>query len=249
MKQIFISILFLFAAFVGRTQNMDSILKTPQVLELSISSPQPRLQEKIKISLDANFIRLHVFKSAFGQFEFAEDFGNTDDGMMTLNVIPTEKGKHQIGPLHFTINGTECSTNKIEYEVIDPLPNVDNGLWFRKVFTNDSTFCVIIEQRIPANSKITKISDKETRYSTEPLSENVVSFKYSYSIDGLRGRTSTTYSDFGSIYDTNGKEKKFMTGYSISYFSIIDKKAKIRITKDKFQNLPTDYNFEDIIVQ
>lgn len=249
MKQLFVTIAFSFPTFVGMSQNIDSILKIPQVLELSISTPQPRLKEKVKISLDANFVRVHIFKSTFGQFEFVEDVGNTDDGIMSLNVTATQKGKNKIGPLSFTINGTKCSTNQIEYEVIDPLPNVDKGLWFRKIFTNDSTFCIIIEQRIPANSKTIKISDKKTKYLTEPISENVASFKYSYSINGLRGRTSTTYSDFGSIYDDKGNEKKFMTGYSISYFSIIDKKAKIKITKDKFQNLPTDYKFEDIIVQ
>lgn len=249
MKQFFISIFILFSVVVGRTQNIDSILAIPQLLELNISTPQPRLNEKFKISLDEHYIRAQIFKSTFGQLEFAEDFGNTDDGMMILNVKATHKGKNQIGPLHFSIDGIEYSTNKIVYEVIDALPNVDKGLWFRKVFINDSTFCLIIEQRIPANNKTTNISETDTKYSTEPINENVVSFKYTYSIDGLRGSTSTTYSDFGSIYDANGNEKQFMAAYSINYFSIIDKKAKIKITKDKFQNLPADYKFEDIIVQ
>lgn len=249
MKQFFIFISFLFSAIAGKAQNIDSLLAVPQVLELNISTPQPRLNENFKISLEANYIKAQIFKSTFGYLEFAEDIGNTDDGMMNLNVKTTQKGKNQIGPLHFTINGIDYSTNKIEYEVIDALPNVDRGLWFRKVFINDSTFCLIIEQRIPANRKTTKISETETKYSIEPVEENVVSFKDAYSIDGLRGLTSTTYSDFGSIYDANGNEKEFMTGYSITYFSIIDGKDKIKITKDKFQNLPTNYKFEDIIVQ
>lgn len=249
MKQFFILISFLFSAIIGQAQNIDSILAIPQVLELSISTPQPRLNESFKISLEANYIKAQIFKSTFRHLEFAEDIGNTDDRMMILNVKSPQKGKNQIGPLHFTINGIAYSTNKINYEVIDALPSVDQGLWFRKVFVNDSTFCVIIEQRIPANRRTMKISESETKYSVAPINENVVSFKNTYSIDGLRGMTSTSYSDFKSIYDVNGNEKEFMTEYSITYFSIIDKKATVRITKDTFQNLPADYKFEDIIVQ
>jgi hypothetical protein len=54
--------------------------------------------------------------------------------------------------------------------------------------------------------------------------------------------------NFGSV-KINGKEKKFMYGFSIYHFVIEDKDIKIAITKDKFQNLPKDYIFKDIIIQ
>ncbi len=123
------------------------------------------------------------------------------------------------------------------------------GLWFRKVVTSDTTFCIIIEQRIPANSKVTKISEKETKYWTEPTHDNICRFKNSYSIDGLDGGDGATYSDFGYTIDDKGLRKEYMAGYSITYFRIKDKNKKITITKDKFENLPADYKFENIIMQ
>ncbi len=234
---------------MGLTQNIDSFLSVPQTLELKISTPQPRLEEKFQISLDINYIRAHIFKSAFGKIQLTGESGSMDADLMTLNVNAIKKGKNEIGPLQFMLNGTQYSTNKIEYEVIDALPNTDNGLWIRKVFTSDSTFCIIIEQRIPANSRTTKISDKETKYWTEPANDNITRFKFTYSIDGLRGSTATSFSDFGSIYDDNGQQKRFMSGYSITYFKIVDKKKRIVITKDKFENIPQDYKFEDIVIQ
>lgn len=228
---------------------LDSMLAIPQTIELKISSPQPRLKEKVELSLDINYVRAQIFKTEVGKFEIAEDLGNTDANLMIMKVNALKKGKQTIGPLSFTMNGTKYSTNKIEYEVIEALPKVDKGLWFRKVFTSDTSFCIIIEQRIPANSKVTKISEKETKYWTEPTSDNIAKFKYSYSIDGLDGNTATAFSDFGSIKDEKGIQKQFMTGYSITFFKIVDRKKKIIITKDKFENLPTDFKFEDIIVQ
>jgi hypothetical protein len=228
---------------------IDSVLAIPQTLELKISSPQPRLKEKIEVSLDINWVRAQIFKTEFGKFTAAEEIGNTDANLMVMKVNAVRKGKQSMGPLYFTMNGTKYTTTKIEYDVIDALPNVDKGLWFRKVMTSDTTFCIIIEQRIPANNKVEKVSAKETKYYTEPTNDNITRFKYSYSIDGLDGNNSASYSDFGHIIDAKGIRKEYMSGYSITFFKIINKNKKIKITKDKFENVPTDYKFEDIIVQ
>lgn len=249
MKKIIVTVLFSLTTLWGLTQNIDSFLSVPQTLELKISTPQPRLKEKFQISLDINYVRAHIFKSALGKIQLADEIGNADADLMTLNVNALQRGKNEIGPLQFTLNGTTYTTNKISYEVIDALPNTDKGLWFRKVFTSDSTFCIIIEQRIPANSRVTKLSEKETKYWTEPVNDNIARFKFTYSVDGLRSSTATSFSDFGSIYDDKGEQKQFMSGYSITYFEIVDKKKKIVITKDKFDNIPSDYKFEDIVIQ
>ena len=228
---------------------LDSMLAIPQTIELKISSPQPRLKEKVELSLDINYVRAQIFKTEVGKFEIAEDLGNTDANLMIMKVNALKKGKQSIGPLSFTMNGTKYSTNKIEYEVIEALPKVDKGLWFRKVMTSDSTLCVIIEQRIPANSKVKKVSEKETKYYTEPTNDNIVGFKKFYSVAGLDGNNSSAYSDFGYIIDEKGIRKEYMSAYSIIFFKIVDKDKKIKITKDKFDNIPTDYKFEDIDVQ
>lgn len=254
MKIIISFYFFLLFTTTLKSQNMDSylidsMLAIPQTLNLKISSPQPRLKEKVEISLDINYVRAQIFKTEIGKFEVAEDIGNSNENLMIMKVVALVKGKQSMGPLAFTMNGTKYTTNKIEYEVIESLPKVDKGLWFRKVVTSDTTFCIIIEQRIPANSKVTKISKKETKYWTEPTHENICRFKNSYSIDGLDGGDGATYSDFGYTIDGKGLRKEYMAGYSITYFRIRDKNKKITITKDKFENLPAEYKFENIIVQ
>lgn len=245
MKQTIITILFLFSTFFGSAQNIDSILAEPQVIKLSISTPQPRFKETFQISIDINHLRANIFKTLAGKVQLAEDINNTDNGQLVMNVNALRKGKNEIGPIEFYLDKTKYTTNKIHYEVIDPLPNIDKGLWFRKVMTSDTTFCIIIEQRIPANSKTTKKSDNSITFTTEPEHSDIVKFKDSYSIAGVNGRNSHSSTNFNSV-EINGEARQFMYGYSVYFFDIEDRKAKITITKDKFQNLPDDHKFEDI---
>lgn len=249
MKLFVLVLILVLLSLVGGTQNIDSFLSISQTLELKVSTPQPRLKEKFQISLDINYLRAHIFKSAIGKIQIADEIGNSDNDKMILNVNASKKGKNEIGPLQFTVNGTSYTTNGIAYEVVDPLPNVDNGVWFRKVNTSDRSFCIIIEQRIPANSKKNIISDNSFTLTTEPEYTQIVKFKDSYSIPGLSGLNTNYYTDFGSIYNIKGEQKPFMFGYSIYYFTIVDKKVKIKITKDKLEYFPVDYHFEEIIVQ
>ena len=231
------------------SQMTDSMLAIPQTLNLKISSPQPRQKEKVEISLDINYVKAQIFKTEFRKFEVAQDIGNSNENLLIMKVNPLIKGKQSMGPLSFIMNGTKYTTNKIDYEVIEALPKVDKGLWFRKIMTSDTSFCIIIEQRIPANSKVTKISENETKYWTEPTNDNIVRFKNSYSVDGLEGGDSESNSDFGYIIDEKKERKDYMSGYSITYFRIKEKQKKILITKDLFTNIPADFKFQDIIVQ
>jgi hypothetical protein len=248
MKPTILFTYFVLLSVLGWTQNIDSMLAEPQVIELTISTPQPRLKETFQISIDINHLRANIFKSLIGKVQLSDDLSTTDNGELTMNVNALKKGKNEIGPLEFFLDKTKYTTNKITYEVIDPLPNIDKGIWFRKVMTSETTFCIIIEQRIPANSKTTKKSDNSITFTTEPDYNEIVKFKDSYSIDGVSGYNSHSNTNFGNIM-MNGEERQFMYGYSVYFFNIEDKKAKIKITKDKFQNIPSDYKFEDIIIQ
>jgi hypothetical protein len=233
--------------FRAFSQNIDSLLSIPGKLELSISTPQPRLGEKFKITLDDTYLKAQIFKSAIGKIQFSEDINNPDAGMV-LYVNALEKGKNTIGPLEFIVNGTKYTTNKIGYEVIDPLPNTDKGIWIRKVNITDSTFCLIIEQRIPAKPKTTVNKGNSVTYSTEPEYTTILKFKESYSIKGLSGRNSYSNTDYGYFMDADGKQKKYLSAYSVYYFKIEDKTDQILITRDKFDNIPGDYNFQPILV-
>jgi hypothetical protein len=248
MKQTFLFTFFILISVFSWTQNIDSMLAEPQVIALTISTPEPRLKETFQISIDINHLKANIFKSLFGKVQLSNDISNTDNGDLTMNVNALKKGKNEIGPIEFFLDKTKYTTNKIVYEVIDPLPNIDKGIWFRKVMTNDTTFCIIIEQRIPANSKTTKKSDNSISFTTEPEYNEIVKFKDSYSITGLSGSNSHSNTNFSSV-NINGEDRQFMYGYSVYYFNIVDRKAKIKISKDKFQNLPDDYKFEDISIQ
>jgi hypothetical protein len=165
-----------------------------------------------------------------------------------MKVKALAKGKNEIGPFEFYIDKTRYTSNKVAYEVVDALPNTDNGIWFRKVMTGGNTFCIIIEQRIPAATKSRKTADNTITITTEPVSEEMVEFKDSYSIDGVSGRDSQRNTSFSNLVK-NGEEVPFKYGFAIYYFTIDDEKAKIKITRDKFKNLPKDYKFEEIVVQ
>jgi hypothetical protein len=248
MKHTILITCFMLLATSGWAQNIDSILAEPQTLKLAISTPQPRLKETFQISLDIGHVRANIFKSVWSKVQFSDDISTTaDDGLLIMNVNAIKKGQNEIGPLEFFLDKTKYTTNKITFDVIDPLPRTDKGIWFRKVMTSDTTFCIIIEQRIPANNKTTKKSDKSITITTEPVYSDIVKFKDTYSIDGLSGPNSHSNTNFSSV-TINGEERQFMYGYSVYYFNIEDRKAKIKITKDKFQNLPGDYKFEDIVI-
>jgi len=236
------------AHFKGFSQNIDSLLSIPRTLKLSISTPQPRLGENFKITLDETYLRAQIFKSAIGKIKFAETLGNANETEMVLNVNALVKGKNVVGPLEFILNGTKYTTNKIEYEVVDALPNVDKGIWIRKVNISDSLFCIIIEQRIPANPKTTVNSEKSTTFTTEPEYTSILKFKDSYSINGLSGINSSTGTDYGYLIDDKGEQKQFFSAYSVYYFKIENRTIKIVITGDKFDNIPNGYGFQSILI-
>ncbi|MBL7723869.1 MAG: hypothetical protein JNK27_06955 [Chitinophagaceae bacterium] len=248
MKQTLLLTFLILLASIGKTQNIDSLLAEPQTIELTISTPQPRLKETFQISLDINHLRANIFKSLAGKVQLSNDISTTDNGELTMNVNAVKKGKNEIGPLEFYLDKTKYTTNKIIFEVIDALPNTDKGIWFRKVMTSDTSFCIIVEQRIPANSKTTKKPDNSITFTTEPEYTDILKFKDGYSIDGLSGGNSHSATNFSSV-TINGEDRQFMYGYSVYYFTIEDRKAKIKITKNKFQNIPDDYKFEDIVIQ
>lgn len=248
MKSILLFASFMLLTLIGRTQDIESVIAEPQMIQLTVSTPQPRLNETFQISLDINHLRINIFKSLAGKVQLSNDIHTTSDGELTMNVTAIKKGANEIGPLEFFLDKTKYTTNKITFDVIDALPDTDKGVWFRKVMTSDTSFCIIIEQRIPANNRKTKESDNSITYTTEPEYNEIIKFKDTYSINGLGGSNSHSATNFGSV-TINGEDRPFMYSYSVYYFTIEDRKNKIKITKDKFENIPKDYKFEDIIIQ
>ena len=248
LSVLFVTMLFVSISHAQSKSQVDALLDAPQTIKLVVSTPQPRMGETFQITLDVRHLRANIFRSLAGKVRLAEQIsGGSNDDQLVMNVTPVKKGKNEVGPLTFTLDKTKYTTNKISFDVIDALPNTDEGLWFRKVMLDDSNFCIIIEQRIPATEKRVDTGNR-IELSTVPKSPDIVKFKDSYSVNGLNGGNSQSSTNYSSV-TINGQDRQFMYGYSIYYFSIADKKGSIRITKDKFENLPNDYKFEDIVVQ
>jgi hypothetical protein len=230
-----IIIILAFFSFSGKAQNTDTLPAKSQLIELFISTPQPRVGATFQLLLEVKNLGANIFKPTLGKVKFANT--NADNRKMTWDVYSFEKGKNEIGPLDFVINDTKYRTNKVSYEVVDALPDTDKGIWFRKVKTSDSTFCIIIEQRIPFAK------------STESNNDQIVRFVKCCAADGLKSRNSKSSTVQDGFRDIDGVLKSFKYSYAVYNFEITDKNKKITITKDKLENLPGDYQFVDIVVQ
>jgi len=239
------SCLLIVAVINSHAQNIDSILANPPVMELSISNPQPRLGEEFTISYNPAYIQLQLFKSVLGKLEPADDNDGSHDKEFKLAVKATKLGKETIGPLPFTINGVSCKTNVLSYEVVNPLPEVNEGLWIRKVSTGDNTFCIIMEQRIPVEAMKRKTAGNEVTYWNEPVDRNQVKINYTRTIEGVRSHTSSTATSEKYLYTKEGKRLDFQLIFSMANYEIDDPSANVELTKDWFINLPPSYKFNN----
>jgi hypothetical protein len=247
MNQTILLLAFFLTTASTWAQNNDTLFPPPQKLELTISTPQPRLKETFQITLDLKPLKSNIIKAMAGKVQLANEDSRTDKGQLVMDVTALEQGKNEIGPLYFSIDSSIYTTNKITFEVIEPIPNTDNGLWFRKVMTSDSSFCIIIEQRIPTNAKTTKQNSSIT-ITYKPETEKLVEFKDNYLVEGTKRGNRYSSTNFSST-KIDGEYKKFMCGFGVYHFFIVDKEAKIKITKHAFDDIPEDYKFENIVIK
>ena len=222
-----------------------------QPLKLSISSPQPRLTQSFNITIDITPIKKEIFKQIGDGLNLIKEEWFDSDPSITYSVIPKKLGRTEIAPLQFVFNGKTYTTEKKSFEVVEDLPKVASGLWFRKVPIDDSTFYIILEQNIPAKRKTTDSSDGNFSNTFVPTIDNAVKFKefpdvQFYPSKGLKGLHIGGQSSKLLSYQNND-------GELISYFyniqvakCRIDKNVSIKLTNDYFLNLPTDYSFNNI---
>jgi len=242
MLKVLIAFYFLLLFIDSNSQVLDHREKIIKEIQLSISTPQPRIDEPFEIQLDVEHLKLNILKSLYGKVELKKEYSHNNN--LSMKIIAVKLGKAEIGPLEFTIDNVKYITNKITYEVVKALPNVDNGLWFRKVITSDTTFCIIVEQRVPTEPKITENSDFTTTFSS--VSKNqFVNLKNFYSMKGVNTNGSLSNSTTSSA-QINGERKGYMYKFSVYNFIIKDTKSKIIFTKDMFENIPSDFSFENI---
>lgn len=237
-----LSLLFVLSSYA---QSKRSGFEGTQTIQLSISTPQPRLRETFQVKLDIEHLRANIFQSLADKVRISTGttYGREDEQMI-MQVTARKKGSFEIGPLEFTLDHTHYRTNKVVYEVVDALPDTDQGLWMRKVKMNDTAFCLILEQRIPARSRTEKKGNTITIASV-PKYDQLAKLKTLPEQIGMNTPLSSSNSSFASV-EINGERREFMYGYAVYYFTLSDPAAKVVITKDNFENLPADYRFQNI---
>jgi len=217
-----------------------------QTLELSISSHQPRLGEYFSVSFNSDTLSKGVFKLPQDKFKIDSYINSMNiETTLSVNLQALKAGENEIGPFNFTFNGKSYKTNKLKFTVADSLPPVNKGLWIRKVAINDTSFYILIDQRIPAMNYVTRKSntismtaktsedEKETEMNTEDEEDaKIESWGSSSSTKLAIGKDDMSYKSLYKCYKV----------------TISDKKKPFTLTSKHFVNLPDYYKFTDIVI-
>jgi len=222
-----------------------SISGYSQKLKLDLSIPQPRLGQSFSISFSADTISKQIFNLPQGKFKI--DNYSSSVGVPTsfsVNLEALKTGENEIGPLTFNFNGNTYETNVIKFAVAASLPNVGKGVWIRKVPIDDTTVYIIIDQRIPAHSKITRKNSNTISMSAEVDSGEKEAKLITEDIENAKieewGSSSETIPDF---IDDKLSRSSYYKCYKVT---LLDKKKPLVLTSAAFENLPDYYKFQSI---
>jgi hypothetical protein len=138
------------------------------------------------------------------------------------------------------------TSNKIKFDVVDSLPPVNKGLWFRTTPIDDSTIYLIIEQRIPALVYVTHDSPTSMSMTTKTNDEDkeieMVQDSDNISFGG-------SHSDYQSVKEPKNKtESKFEYFFALYKIKRNKNGNPVVISKDDFKNIPDYYVFKNIVI-
>jgi hypothetical protein len=219
-----------------------------QTLVLTMDTPQPRVNTTFQIRIDISPIREQLFKGLKGTLKIADDASYYQDSSIYYNVVSPDTGKFVIGPLNVTIDQKTYSTNTLSYNVVEALPIIDKGVWFRQVDIDQNSFYLIIEQHIPMHDTTSHPSKYATLFETVPEDNHAIKFIANASVPGLAFQQSTSSAVPRTVNDANGNTIKYADCIYIATFGITDKSKKVVLSKKFFQDLPKDYHFKDIVI-
>jgi|GEM_PF-1513121 len=225
----------------------SSICCYSQALELDLSLPQPRLGQSFNISFHSDTLSKQIFNLPAGKFKINSYIDLTNEATsIGVNLEALKIGQNEIGPLTFTFNGHKYKTNVLKFTVADSLPNVNKGIWIRKVPVNDTTVYILIDQFIPAHNQITR-KDENTITTSSQINDNEKELQLRHEdIENAKvedwGSSSETSPDF------SGKGLGHGTFYKCYKVTILNKSKPLILTKKDFDNLPGYYAFQKIII-
>jgi hypothetical protein len=237
MRYITIALLVLFFSISGYSQT----------LELTISNPQPRLGEIFTLSVEIDTVATNVFSFLSNKFIVSPYKSSSNTGStIGVSLQATKLGHNDIGPLNFKIDNKVYTSNKIKFDVVDSLPPVNKGLWFRTTPIDDSTVYLIIEQRIPALVYVTHDSPTSMTMTTKTNDEDkeveMVQDSDNISFGG-------SHSDYQSVKEPKNKtESKFEYFFALYKIKRNKNGNPVVISKDDFKNIPDYYVFKNILI-
>jgi hypothetical protein len=119
---------------------LSSISCSSQTLKLNISLKQPRLGQSFYLSFSSDTLSKQIFIFAPSKFKVSSYLALTvQETSFSAQLEALKTGQNEIGPLSFSFNGNTYKTDIIKFTVVDSLPNVNKGIWIRKVPIDDST--------------------------------------------------------------------------------------------------------------
>ena len=244
MKQIIFLILFIFLIDYSYGQKNVLEERDSTLIEVFMSNPQPRISEFTSINIKTSPLIDTIFNSLSegDKNNVTKSYPND----LTIGNVETSKiGKFKIGSLHFSMNNTNYYTKELNYEVIDSLPESDKGLWIRAIKIDDSTFCLIMEQRIPKirNEVQDSLHPNLTLY--DEILRRATFAPSTTNLSSMRGEGASSFKN----KLVRNVEKSFLESSYISFIRIVNRNEKITLTKDDFENIPKDYIFHNIIIE
>ncbi len=123
-----------------------------QIVDLSISNPQPRIGEEVSLSIDMEFIANDMF---FQLPDGVKGVGSSSiygkpSTLFSQKVVFKNTGEMYVGPFNFTYNGKKYVTDSIKVNVVDGLP-FEEGIWVTYVSEGGENY-IIVEQQIENES-------------------------------------------------------------------------------------------------
>ncbi|HYG36991.1 MAG TPA: hypothetical protein VD908_00165 [Cytophagales bacterium] len=230
--------------------SLSTLCRAQDSISISIENPQPRVEEKVVLSIDLQFLTKRIAeklgsKITLTNINSIHGIESTDfDRIITFH----EPGDYIVGPFLFNIDGKQYLSNAIKVQVIEKLP-VQEGIWVRYIETGGERM-IIVEQMINNKSdyKKTKKGYSMTMGGVKGDEEFAELMEESY-----KGYKIISSSSNSSTVREEGKDL-FTPGFSYRFKSyglelLPDYQGPIIISEKDFQNFPSKYKMTPIKIE
>jgi hypothetical protein len=218
-----------------------------QTLELNLSLPQPRLGQNFYLTFSSDTLSKQIFNLAPDKFKVNSYMAlSGEETSFSVQIEALKIGQNEIGPLIFNFNGNTYKTSIVKFTVADSLPNVNRGIWIRKVPIDDTTVYIMIDQRIPIHNRITQKNNNTISMSGEVNDNEKEAELKSDEVENAKIESWGSSSETG--LDITGNGLSYASFYKCYKVTVISKSKPLALEKQAFNNLPDYYKFQNITI-